>query len=163
MNATMSTVSGAGHEPGDEPLTLYLVKRLELAIRSIMDDRLRPHGLTTVQYTALSVLRRRSVLSSAQLARRSFVRPQTMHQMVLTLEDRNLIERRRDPDNRKVLLISLTRAGEGLLRECDPVVREIEAELVAGMPSDQQVVFRSGLESGHRSLAKLTYPYGVYE
>lgn len=159
----MCTVSRAGSEPGEEPLTLYLVKRLELAVRSVMDDRLRSRGLTTVQYTALSVLRRRSGLSSAQLARRSFVRPQTMHQMVLLLEERKLIERRRDPDNRKVLLISLTRLGTALLHECDPIVREIEAALVAEMSWDQRVVFRSGLEYGYQGLARLARPHGASE
>jgi DNA-binding MarR family transcriptional regulator len=154
-------VSRAEPDAGDEPLTLYMVKRLELAIRSVMDDRLRSRGLTTVQYTALSVLRRRSDLSSAQLARRSFVRPQTMHQMVLLLEERKLIERRRDPENRKVLLISLTRTGRALLHECDPVVREIEAELVSGIPAEQRVVFRGGLECGYQALAKLAHPHGV--
>lgn len=149
--------------PGEEPLTLYLVKRLELAIRAVMDDRLRSRGLTTLQYTALSVLRRHNDLSSAQLARRSFVRPQTMHQMILLLEERELIERRRDPSNRKVLLISLTQVGRELLDECDPVVREIEGEMVAGMPSDQRLVFRGGLEHGYQGLARLALPDGQFE
>jgi DNA-binding MarR family transcriptional regulator len=159
----MRTVTGVSSESGEEPLTLYLVKRLELAIRAVMDDRLRPRGLTTLQYTALSVLRRRSDLSSAQLARRSFVRPQTMHQMILLLEERDLIERRRDPGNRRVLLISLTPAGRALLHECDPVVRAIEAEMVAGMPFDQRAGFRTGLEHGYQGLARLAHPQGVAE
>ena len=79
------------------PLTIYLVKQLELAIRSFMDDALRPYGLTTFQYTALTVLQHRGRLSSAQLARRSFVRPQTMHEIVRSLEERGLIERAHAP------------------------------------------------------------------
>jgi DNA-binding MarR family transcriptional regulator len=141
----------------DAPLTLYMVKRLELAVRAIMDDRLRSRGVTTLQYTALSVLRRRAGLSSAQLARRSFVRPQTMHQLVLSLEQRDLIQRRRDPDNRRVLLISLTRTGLSLLRECEPVVREIEEQMLDGMPNDQRTAFRHGLEHGYEELAKVAH------
>lgn len=95
-----------------EPLTLYLVKRLELVIRALMDDALRPLGLTTLQYTAMSVLEGRGALSSAQLARRSFLRPQTMHEMVLTLEKRGLLVRKPQPDNKRILLATLTgRAG----------------------------------------------------
>ncbi|MDX3586209.1 MarR family winged helix-turn-helix transcriptional regulator [Streptomyces europaeiscabiei] len=91
------------------PLTIYLVKQLELAIRSFMDDELRPYGLTAFQYTALTVLQHRGGLSSAQLARRSFVRPQTMHEMVRALEERGLIERARPPDNRRIMEARLTR------------------------------------------------------
>jgi DNA-binding MarR family transcriptional regulator len=132
-----------------------MVKRLEMAIRALMDDRLRSRGLTTLQYTALSVLERRSGLSSAQLARRSFVRPQTMHQMILSLEERELIERRRDPGNRRVLLISLSSIGRSLLRECEPLVREIEVWMLEGMPDDQRMAFRQGLEHGYGELAKI--------
>lgn len=140
-----------------------MVKRLELVIRALMDDRLRSRGLTTLQYTALSVLRRRSGLSSAQLARRSFVRPQTMHQMILSLEERDLIERRRDPDNRRVLLISLTSVGRSLLCECEPLVREIEDWMLEGMPDDQRAAFRQGLEHGYAELAKIAHSIDATE
>jgi DNA-binding MarR family transcriptional regulator len=148
-------VTGGLSDADEAPRTLYLVKRLELVIRAIMDERLRSRGLTTVQYTALAVLRHRGEQSSAELARRSFVRPQTMHQLILSLEQRELIQRRRDPDNRRVLLISLSRTGRCLLRECEPVVGEIEDEMLDGMPDEQRLAFRRWLESGYTELAKI--------
>jgi DNA-binding MarR family transcriptional regulator len=137
------------------PLTLYLVKRLELVVRSLLDDALRPHGLTTLQYTALSVLRRRSGLSSAQLARRSFLRPQTMHEMVLTLEKRGLIARERDPHNRRVLLAKLTEKGRRLLDQCEPEVRELENHMMATLTPGQREIFRESLQAGAATLAAL--------
>lgn len=137
----------------DAPLTLYLVKRLELVIRARMDEALRSFGLTATQFTALTVLRRRAGLSSAQLARRSFVTPQTMNEMVRWLEQRGHIERHRDPANRRVLLISLTDSGRDLLQRCDPVVAEIEAELLGAIPESEQAVFRQGLDAAHDALS----------
>lgn len=98
------------------PLTIYLVKQLELAIRSFMDEALRPFGLTTFQYTALTVLQHRGELSSAQLARRSFVRPQTMHEIVRAMEERGLIERAHAPGNRRIMEARLTREGRNCWR-----------------------------------------------
>lgn len=142
-------------DPGvaNEPLTLYLVKRLELAIRARMDDALRPRGLTTLQFTALTALRHRDGLSSAQLARRSFVTPQTMNEMVRWLEGHGHIERRRDPDNRRVLLITLTDAGRALLEQCDPLVEAIEAEMLGAVPAVQHALFRQSLELGYDVLS----------
>lgn len=137
----------------DAPLTLYLVKRLELVIRARMDEALRSFGLTATQFTALTVLRRRAGLSSAQLARRSFVTPQTMNEMVRWLEQRGHIERHRDPANRRVLLISLTDSGHDLLERCDPVVAEIEAEMLGAIPDPECAAFRQGLESAHDALS----------
>src|SRR3712207_1658525 len=78
----------------------YLVKRLEMAERARMEEVLRPLGVTLQQYTALSILERREGLSSAQLARRHFVTPQAMHQLVASMEHDGLIERR--PDGEKI-------------------------------------------------------------
>jgi len=149
----------AGRSEGDQqPLVLYLVKQLELAIRSVMDERLRPHGVTTLQYTALSVLAQRDDLSSAQLARRSFVRPQTMHQMIQALAERGLVERRADPSNRRVLLVGLSEQGRSLLRECEPLVGEIEDRMLAGMPEEQREAFRNALVQGCAQLSDIARP-----
>lgn len=141
-------------DPGSHqgPLTIYLVKQLELAIRSFMDEALRPYGLTTFQYTALTVLQHRTRLSSAQLARRSFVRPQTMHEIVRSLEERGLIERAHAPGNRRIMEARLTREGEELLAACAPAVQRLEDRLLLDMPQEQRSAFRQGLADGLVSL-----------
>lgn len=148
--------TSAEQEPAGSPLTLYLVKRLELAIRALLDDALRPVGLTTLQYTALTVLEASGPLSSAQLARRSFLRPQTMHEMVLALEKRGLIARTPKPDNRRVLLAGLTDAGRALLAGCAPAVAEVEGALLAELSPAQRATFREGLQHGVLALGALS-------
>ncbi|MGW1782619.1 MarR family winged helix-turn-helix transcriptional regulator [Streptomyces sp. NPDC002143] len=152
----MTEAAGPGPESDPQghqvPLTIYLVKQLELAIRSFMDEALRPYGLTTFQYTALTVLQHRGGLSSAQLARRSFVRPQTMHEIVRSLEERGLIERTHAPGNRRTMEARLTEAGAELLTACAPAVHKLEDELLRDMPEAQRSAFRQGLEDGFASL-----------
>ncbi len=148
-------MSTSAEQPATAPLTLYLVKRLELAIRALLDDALRELGLTTLQYTALTVLEASGPLSSAQLARRSFLRPQTMHEMVLALEKRGLIERTPKPDNKRVLMASLTGTGRALLAGCAPAVGEVERELLADLSPGQRATFREGLQHGVLALGSL--------
>jgi DNA-binding MarR family transcriptional regulator len=139
-------VDQAGH-------TLYLVKQVEQAIRAHLDELLRPLGLTTLQYTALSVLERRDGLTSAQLARRSFVRPQTMHEMITSLDQRGFLERRRDPANRRVLLISLTPRGRKMLETYDEQVGLLEERMLADLTARQRQTLRDALDSCRRALA----------
>src|SRR3954447_19312066 len=101
--------------PPRPPSLLYAVKQVELAVRAHLDELLRPSGTTVLQYTALTVLDRRDGLTTAELARNSFVTPQAMGELVTSLERRALIDRRPDPGNRRRLLISLTPAGAELL------------------------------------------------
>lgn len=129
------------------PSTLYLVKQLELSIRARLDALLRPVGVTALQYTALSVLARRPQMSSADLARRSFVRPQSMADLVAGLERHNFIVRTPCPDNRRKLLISLTDAGRDFLREYQPRVDAIEHHMLGTLSNSEQADLHEWLQS----------------
>src|SRR5438270_8513184 len=99
-------------DPGPvAPRVGYLIYRVERRLRARLDEAVNAHGVTTTEYVALSILRDRDGLSSAQLARWAFVTPQAMNLVVAALERRKLVRRRADPDRRRVLRISVTRAG----------------------------------------------------
>jgi DNA-binding MarR family transcriptional regulator len=115
------------------PRVSYLVKWVERGLRSELDTALSAYGLTTPEYTALSVLHDRDGLSSAQLARRTFVTPQAMNQLVIALERRGLVERRPDADHRRVLRTSLSRSGRTLVSRCDRAARDVERRLLSGL------------------------------
>jgi DNA-binding MarR family transcriptional regulator len=136
-----------------EPMLLYLVKQVELAIRSHLDDMFRPIGLTALQYTALTVLERHPDLSSAQLARDSFVKAQSMADMITVLERHGLIERHRDTADRRRQVIALTAAGQELLDRYRDQVAAREAQMVAGLSKAQVASLRRCLHACHANLA----------
>jgi DNA-binding MarR family transcriptional regulator len=132
----------------------YLVKRLEMAERARMDEVLRPLGVTLHQYTALSILERREGLSSAQLARRTYVTPQAMHQLVASMERDRLIERRPDGENRRILRAWLTEHGAEVLRACHDVVDELETRMLSALSLAEAAVFERALEQCLAALAE---------
>jgi DNA-binding MarR family transcriptional regulator len=140
-------------ELADGPRLTYLVKRLEMAERARMEEVLAAHGVTLHQYTALSLLERRDGLSSAQLARRHFVTPQAMNQLVATLERDGLIRREPDAANRRILRTSLTDKGRQALAACHVAVDELERQMLAGFTAAQEQAFREALERSLRGLA----------
>jgi DNA-binding MarR family transcriptional regulator len=134
------------------PTLLYLVKQLELSVRARLDELMRPVGLTALQYTALTVLERHGDISSAQLARNSFVTAQTMADMVVILEDRGLIERHRDPDDKRRLLIALTPAGRAILADRRPHVAAIEKRMIGPLSTSDTALLRRFLVECRTSL-----------
>ena len=135
----------------EPPSLLYLVKQVELAIRSHLDDLLRPHDLTTATYTALTVLQRGS-RTTADLARTSFVTPQAMADIVLALEQRGLVVRHADPVHGRRRLITLTRAGRTVLAGVAPDVAALEDRMTAGLPAPDRGTLRIALESCRAAL-----------
>jgi DNA-binding MarR family transcriptional regulator len=115
------------------PRLSYLVKQLELAVRAEMDAHARDHGLTTLQYTALTVLQRHPGMSGADLSRRSFVSPQAGNEIVAHLERKRLIERTPDGQNRRILRMRLTTEGERVVGACEGWMDDIEKVMLAGL------------------------------
>ena len=132
---------------------LYGVKRVELVVRAHLDDLLKPSGITAVQYTALTVLEQHDGLPAAQLARRSFVTAQSMADLVRALEQRGLITRERNPENRRELLIRLTDVGRALLAEHAEDVLALERRMVSTLTERQVTQFRSALAEAWRALS----------
>jgi DNA-binding MarR family transcriptional regulator len=111
----------------------YVVARLDRALRVRIGAAVAPHGLTVAQYTVLSILRDRPGLSNAQLARRSYVTPQSMGQIIRALQEAGLIERRPDPGNQRTLRTAITAKGRHVLVKCDAAVAAMEAEMLSGL------------------------------
>ncbi|MEU3517704.1 MarR family transcriptional regulator [Streptomyces sp. NPDC006654] len=135
------------------PSLLYMVKQVELVVRSHLDELVRPVGVTALQYTALTVLERHDGLSAAQLARDSFVTAQSMADLVRSLEGRGLVRRERNPRNRRELLILLTDAGRELLAGVAGQVRELEERMVRELTAHQEEQFRQALSKAWQALS----------
>ena len=134
-------------------MLLYLVKQVELAVRSHLDNLLRPAGLTALQYTALTVLERHPDMSAAQLARNSFVTAQSMADMITALEGRGLIERHRDQADRRRLVVALTTAGRELLDDYRDQVATLEKRMLAGLGSGETSQLRHCLHACRANLS----------
>jgi DNA-binding MarR family transcriptional regulator len=150
-----STLASSTEEPArDRDVTLlYLIKQVELAVRQALDDVVAAADLTTLQYTALTVLERHPGMTSAELARNSFVRAQTMAEMVTYLLGRGLVTRERDPGNRKQYLLALSREGHQVLDGLYSDVADIEARMLEGFDVGQTEILRTYLSRCRHSLA----------
>lgn len=141
------------HKPATTSL-LYSVKRLELLIRARLDDLLRGSGVTTLQYTALTVLARHDGISAAQLARDSFVTPQAMADMLKALEARDLVSRSRNPRSKREILVHLSPAGRDFLaRYADPV-EALEQRMLSDFTAHQCETFRRAIGTARTALER---------
>jgi DNA-binding MarR family transcriptional regulator len=136
------------------PSLLYVVGQVELAARHRLEEVLAAENLTAVQYAALTVLERHPGMTSAALARKSFVRPQTKAEMVNVLFGRGLVRREEDPKNRRQYLLSLTPEGRAVLQRLLPSVTVIEETMVADLEAGQVDLLTTYLTRCRRSLGK---------
>lgn len=140
-------------DESNSPSLLYAIKQVEQVVRARLDAVLRPHGVTALQYTALTVLQRRDGMSSAELARNAFVKPQSMADLVSALESRKLVARVKDSVDRKRVNVVLTDEGRAFLLKCEADVADLEQVMLGDLTDHRVKILRSALNSCRRSLA----------
>lgn len=136
---TLSSMTAPADETSrPHPRVTYLVKRLELAVRSHLDQATSEFGLTTPQYAALSSLLVKPGTTSAELARMSFTSAQAMNEMVGALERKGLIRREPSPHHKRQRRIFLTEHGQECLRLCEERAEEVEQRMFAELSTEEQ-------------------------
>ena len=132
--------------PATKSLRLsYLVARLDRVINQRLAECVQPHGLNVPQYTALSILGRRSGLSNAQMARRTYVSPQGMSQVLDQLAQLGLIVRKASKTHGRILHVELTAKGKRVLAVCDVAVDAMEAEMLQNIKAGEHKQLMHGL------------------
>ncbi|UBU10855.1 MarR family winged helix-turn-helix transcriptional regulator [Nonomuraea gerenzanensis] len=111
----------------------YQLKRVQAALRAVMDAALRAHGLTTPQYVCLELLGRQPQLSNAELARGAFVTRQSMNVVLRNLEEAGLVTRPATAPSGRALPTRLTEAGERVLEAARADVLAIERRMTSGL------------------------------
>ena len=136
------------------PRLSYVIGRLDRALRREIGALVAPFGLTVPRYTALSILRDRPGLSNAQLARRSYVTPQSMNEVLAALERDGLIVRSPAANHGKVVEVALSDRGHEVLAACDRAVTHMENAMLADLDD-------AAREQLHEALIGCVYRLGA--
>lgn len=122
----------------------YLLKEAASALRTAMEDALRPHGMTVTHYSCLELLAQRPGMSSAELARGAFVTRQSMNVVLQTLEREGLLTRPPEAAVGKVRPTQLTARGRQRLGGASAAVRAVELRMLAGLSdADRTIALRT--------------------
>lgn len=130
----------------------YVIKQLELALRPHINGVCAAAGLTVAQYTALTVLEQRPGLTSSELARRSFVRAQTMAATVDPLLTGGLVRREQDPQHARRMRLTLTESGAQKIAEVAPRIGALEELIVSELDARERSDFAAYLRHVRHAL-----------
>ncbi len=122
-----------------------MLGRLSKVVQRLLEQTLEPHGLTLPEYTVLAVLRRTAGLSNAQLARRAYIRPQSMHEVLARLEARGIVTRTESLVNRRIRTAVLTDSGSRLIESAENDAAAVDEKLLSGLSTAERSAFVDAL------------------
>src|SRR5215208_7141618 len=106
-----------------------------------LSGKLAGYNVTPPQWGVLVALWEQDGLSLSELAKRSFFDGPTMTGIVDRLEKSNLVERRRDSTDRRVISVYLTEEGRRLRDLLPKLSEEANEESVAGLSEHEVETF----------------------
>ena len=109
----------------------FLLRRAYQRASSNLVDRIGAHDLTAPQFATLARLYERGPLSQNLLGRLVAMEPANIRDVVLRLKKRHLLATRRDPTDKRLILIDLTAAGVALVEQLIPIEIECTARTLA--------------------------------
>ncbi|MGA9796119.1 MAG: MarR family transcriptional regulator [Rhizomicrobium sp.] len=112
---------------------LVLVYDVARLMRTRFDQRARTRGMTRAQWVILARLDRQPGLSQNEMAAICEVEPITVGRLIDRLETRGFVERRSDPDDRRIRRLHLLPAAKPILEEITLYRDELKTELLSGI------------------------------
>jgi DNA-binding MarR family transcriptional regulator len=113
-------------------------------MRRRFDERARKSGATGTQWRTLKILERREGINQGTLAEMLEVEPISACRMIDRLEESGLVERRRDPGDRRAWRIFLTDKARPILDELHVVASGMIEELLHGLsPAEIETLLHS--------------------
>jgi DNA-binding MarR family transcriptional regulator len=128
-----------------DPL-IVLIKTLHQALRAALDDALRRSDHTLSQQAVMVTLGRMPGASNAELARAAFVSPQSMGELLQSLEAKGWVTRSPSAANARVRETRVTPAGLRAVASAGVELAKVEQRLGGALTAPEQKALRSLLQ-----------------
>jgi DNA-binding MarR family transcriptional regulator len=123
------------------------------ALRRAFDRRAAALGVTRAQWRVLVKLSRKPGLRQVELADMLDVEPITLCRIIDRLEEAELVERQRDPDDRRAWKLELTGKAAPLVEKLRLIAAELHSQAFAGLTDADIMMLRQMLETIRSNVA----------
>lgn len=134
----------------------FLIRRAHQISQSVFIEECGGLDITATQFGVLWVLSRAGALDQIGIARLLGFDRSTTGLVVKLLEDRKLIVRTPDEDDRRRYVLRLTKAGDDLRRRAEPRVNKVRQRLEAVFSPAERKSFARLLDKFTRSFDETT-------
>lgn len=123
---------------GDQSSLGEVVNRAARALRRLADQRLASMGLSAGYLPVITVLLRDKVMSQKALTDHVGIEQPTMAATLARMERDGVIERRRDPADRRSILFTLSAQTRSGAAEIEAAIGQLNADALAGISAPDQ-------------------------
>lgn len=124
--------------PDRHPTLGFLLHEVARLLRKRFEQRVRNTGLTRSQWQAIAYLSRNEGINQTGLAELLEIEPITLGRIIDKLAERDLVERRQHPTDRRTWLLFLKAAARPLLLTLEKQGEATRAEALSGVSEEDR-------------------------
>jgi len=124
----------------------FLLAKLGMAFKAKALTKLEEAGFDPYHYSVLAILGEGARETQAMIADTLALDPSRLVALLDSLEERELVERQRDPDDRRRHVVTITSAGKRELSRLRALVMEVEDEFFAPLDAKSRKAFHETLQ-----------------
>lgn len=121
-----------------QSLPSWLLSQASARAAALVDDALSADGLRRQDYRVLVAIDEAVAASQADLGRSVWLDRSDLHGVVTQLEQRDLVARERDPDDRRRNVVTLTPTGRATLTDLNARIDAAQALLLQPLSADDR-------------------------
>lgn len=120
-------------------LPAHLIRRCHQIAQGLFHEECASHDLTPIHYAILALLKDHEGVDQITLAGLAALNRSTAADVLQRMETAGLLERRANPEDRRVRLVYPTAAGNRLIRKVDGMVQRVQERLLAPLtPAERE-------------------------
>ena len=124
---------------------IHLLRRAGQCAEDLFDAEVGNRGLTARQLAVLIAVAEDEGSSQSDLVKRTGIDRSTLGGLVLRLQRRHLLQRRRKMEDSRTYAIKLTEEGRRLLRAAEPLAKRVDERVLEALSSNQREQFIEAL------------------
>ena len=110
--------------------TMQFLRRIFKSLQDYSQEVSSSFGISGPQLWALKILSQQASLNLGHLSSKMYLHPSTVTGVIDRLENKGFVVRGRDPDDRRVVKVKLTPAGEDLVKKAP---NPVQGKMIYGL------------------------------
>ena len=125
----------------------YLLKHVQLRFSELTAAALAPAGINGSEAAVLRTIDTPNPLAQGEIARRMGIDRTTMVALIDDLQERGLVQRRQDPDDRRRNVVELTDLGQDITRQAARAGEQAERTFLSPLSAGEAQQFKKTLRA----------------
>jgi DNA-binding MarR family transcriptional regulator len=138
-----------------ESLLGYNCRRAALSIIEVFFERMAVFGLRPVDFSVLSVTMHNPGVTSRQICTTIGILSPNLVRIIQSLDERGLIERKTDANDKRAIGLFLTSAGKKLMRDAERAANELENAAASDLSDAERAQLISLLQRVYRGRGRV--------